>query len=101
MTIGKAIELCRTRRGMDLSDVAVLTHLSVSYLSLLERGKRSPNFSTLQKIASALNVPVFILTFLAETDQIHRLNPELAEKLSAEALQLTGSPIRKRGNLLK
>ena len=101
MTIGKAIEFCRTRREMDLSDVAVLARLSESYLSLLENGKRTPKFSTIQKIAAALDVPMIILTFLAERDEIHRINPELAEKLSSEALQLTGSPTRKCGKLPK
>ena len=92
MNLGKAIKLCRTQKNMKQSELADMVQISVSYLSLLEQGKRDPNFSIVQKIASALNVPVSILTFLgADKSELTDISPELAEKLSYTALQLIGA----------
>lgn len=89
MNVGKAVRLCRTQRGLSQSELAKTAGISVSYLSLLERGKRDPNFSTVEGIASALKVPVSILVFLATSnEEMSGLNPELREKLSYTALRL-------------
>jgi transcriptional regulator with XRE-family HTH domain len=89
MNVGKAIRLCRTQRGLSQSELAKIAGISVSYLSLLERGKRDPTFSTIEGIASALDVPVSILVFLAANDdELSGLGPELREKLSYTALRL-------------
>jgi transcriptional regulator with XRE-family HTH domain len=89
MDLGKAIKLCRTQKNMNQTELADLANISVSYLSLIERGKRDPNLSTVQNIASALNVPFSILVFLAaEKGELAEVDPELAEKLSYTALQL-------------
>ena len=89
MNLGNAIKLCRTQKNMNQAELAKLADISVSYLSLLERGKRDPNFSTVENIAAALNIPFSILMFLAaEKDELSGVNPELAEKLSFTALKL-------------
>lgn len=89
MNLGKAIKLCRTQRGLSQSELANLAAISVSYLSLLERGKRDPTFSIVEGIASALDVPVSILVFLsADDEEMSGLSPELREKLSYTALRL-------------
>lgn len=72
-------------------ELAERAGISVSYLSLLEQGKRDPSFSTVEKVSQALGVPLSILTFLAaEKSEIVELSPELAEKLSLLALNLIG-----------
>lgn len=88
MNIGKAIRLCRTQKDMSLEDLASKAGISVSYLSLLERGKRDPNFSILQKISLGLGVPVSILVFLAAKDELNTVSPELADKLANLSLSL-------------
>jgi transcriptional regulator with XRE-family HTH domain len=89
MNLGRAIKLCRTQKNLKQTELADRADISVSYLSLLERGKRDPNFSTVQNIAAALNIPVSILVFLAaEDDEIANISTELAEKLSYTALKL-------------
>jgi transcriptional regulator with XRE-family HTH domain len=89
MNVGNAIRLCRTRRGLSQSELANIAGISVSYLSLLERGKRDPTFSTIEGIAKALDVPVSILVFLAANDEeMSGLGSELREKLSYTALRL-------------
>ncbi len=93
MTLGKAIKTCRIQREMNQANLAKIAGISVPYLSLLEKGKRDPSFSTIQKIATALEVPMSLLVFLAaEKDEIIEISPELAEKLSLLALQLIGKP---------
>ena len=91
MNLGKAIKLCRTQKNLKQSDLAGRANISVSYLSLLEQGKRDPSFSMVENIASALKVPVSILVFLsAEKNELSDISSDLAEKLSFTALQLIG-----------
>jgi transcriptional regulator with XRE-family HTH domain len=91
MNIGKAIRLCRTQKEMSLDDLSSKVGISVSYLSLLERGKRDPNFSVLEKISVGLNVPVSILVFLAAKDELNEVSPDLADKLAKLSLNLIQS----------
>ena len=92
MNLGNAIKLCRTQKNMNQAELAKLADISTSYLSLLERGKRDPNLSTVKNIATALNIPFSILMFLAaDGDELSSVNPELAEKLSHTALKLIGA----------
>lgn len=92
MNIGNAIRLCRNQRGLTLSELAKICGFSVSYLSMLEKGKRDPSISTVQSIASALSVPMNILVFLgSDSSELEGMSIELTEKLSHTALSLIGS----------
>jgi transcriptional regulator with XRE-family HTH domain len=87
---------------MKQSDLAGLAQISVSYLSLLEQGKRDPSFSMIQNIASALNIPVSILVFLStEKNELTDISTDLAEKLSFTALQLIGASASGSADLSK
>lgn len=89
MNLGRAIRLCRTQRGLSQTELANNAGISVSYLSLLERGKRDPTLTTVGEIANALDIPVSILVFLAANeDDVSGLSPELREKLAYTALRL-------------
>ena len=89
MNIGKAIKLCRIQKNMRQSELAESSKISVPYLSLIEQGKRDPNFSVLQSLSNSLNVPLSILVFLAsDSSELKTLSPELFEKLSVTALEL-------------
>jgi transcriptional regulator with XRE-family HTH domain len=92
MNLGKAIRLCRTQKDMSLDDLSAKAKISISYLSLLERGKRDPNFSTLESIALGLEIPVSILIFLAKKDELTSISPELADRLANVTLSLIQSP---------
>lgn len=92
MNLGKAIKLCRTQKRITQSELARKANISVSYLSLLERDKRDPNFSTIESIGAALDVPLSVLIFLAsDKERLRSLSSDLAEKLSFVALQLIGT----------
>lgn len=47
----------RVRRKLSQEALAAKAGLSVSYISMLERGQRTPPLSTLESIAKALAVP--------------------------------------------
>lgn len=56
--LGKAIARARTSNGMTQEDLAVKTHLTQTFISLLETGQRKASMKTLEKIANALKVRV-------------------------------------------
>lgn len=74
---------------MTQTKLASETGLSVSYLSLLEKNKRDPSVSTVQKIADALAVPSSIIFFLAaDKSELKGLDDDIAEKLAFTALTI-------------
>ena len=77
--LGQRVRDLREAGGLSLRALADQSGLSVNTISLVENGKSSPSVSTLQKIASALNIPLvaFFLADRAEkkvtcTHQSHR-----------------------------
>ena len=94
MNIGQTIQLARSKRRLSQAALAKRAGLSVSYLSLLERGRRDPPLSTISLIAKALAMPVEILFFLgAEEGELGNLNRELAGQLAITALELLNEPL--------
>ena len=51
----------RARKNLSQREVADKAKVSVSYISMLERGQRSPPLETLEMIAKALGVAPLIL----------------------------------------
>ena len=94
MNISKALKLCRTQKGITKTELAEKADLSISYLSLLEQGKRDPNLSTINKLCIALNIPASIFMFLAsDVNELNGISKELAEKISLTALQLMAADV--------
>ena len=92
MQLGKAIKMCRERKGLSRTELADKAGISLSYLSLLEKNGRDPSVSKVKDISDALDVPTSILMFLAsDKDEIESISPELAEKLSLLSLKLMES----------
>lgn len=101
MNIGQAIHLARSKRKLSQKTLATRAEISVSYLSLLERSRRDPPLSTLQRIATALGMPLEILFFLgAEGSELGSLNRELAGQLAYTALELLNGPVPDQAELL-
>ncbi|WP_343740740.1 helix-turn-helix transcriptional regulator [Delftia tsuruhatensis] len=100
MNIGQAIQLARKKRRLSQSALAERADISVSYLSLLERGRRDPPLSTIKRIAAALVMPVEILFFLgAEDRELGQLNRDLAGQLAITALELLNEPLPEQTEL--
>lgn len=61
-SFGMRMRVRRQQIGMSLTDLAALTDLSASFLSLVERNLSRPSFESLRRIADALDVPPFGLS---------------------------------------
>jgi transcriptional regulator with XRE-family HTH domain len=51
---------------MTQAELAKMSGLTPEYISMVENDKKSPGFTTLQKLSKALNVPIFVLVLLSE-----------------------------------
>ena len=80
MTAKRKVETLRTLFGTRVrqlrvgarytqEDLAERASISVDFLSLIERGRNSPSFETIESIALALNVPVVELFTFGRGDQ--------------------------------
>jgi transcriptional regulator with XRE-family HTH domain len=58
LRIGEAIRALRTERGLSLRELSELTGFSISFLSLVERGRSSLALTSLQRVAQALGTTV-------------------------------------------
>jgi len=58
VTLGNKIREVRSLRGWTLKQMSEMSGLNINTLSLIEKGKTSPSIYTLQKLASALEVPL-------------------------------------------
>lgn len=56
--LGKKIRELRGLKGWTLKQIAEISDLNINTLSLIEKGKNSPSISTLQRLATAMNVPI-------------------------------------------
>jgi transcriptional regulator with XRE-family HTH domain len=56
--VGRCLRKLRTERSLSIRALAGLSGLNANTLSLIENGKTSPSVSTLQQLASALEVPI-------------------------------------------
>lgn len=65
LDVGRCLRKLRARRSLSLRSLAEQSGLNVNTLSLIENSKTSPSVSTLQQLASAMDVPI---TAFFETD---------------------------------
>jgi transcriptional regulator with XRE-family HTH domain len=59
--VGKYLQKQRTERKLTQEELAERADISVSYLSMLERGERAPHLQTLVALSEALAVPLVAL----------------------------------------
>lgn len=84
--VGKRVRKRRTALKLTQEELAALTGLDDSYISLLERGqRRNPGLDTLQKLAHALQTSISYL--IGETD-----DEEPLPKIAAHQQQRPGTP---------
>src|SRR6185312_15347446 len=85
--IGRAIHLCRSRKGWTQAELSKRTGIAASHLSMMERNKRDPSMTAMQALANAFAIPLNVLVFLAaDQNDLAGLTEELKEKLSRAAL---------------
>jgi transcriptional regulator with XRE-family HTH domain len=56
--VGSRLRFLRDQQGLSLRALAERCGLSINAISQIERGENSPTVSSLQRLASALNVPI-------------------------------------------
>jgi len=56
--VGKRLRTLREERGISIRELARRSQLSANALSMIERGMTSPSVSTLNKLATAMEVPI-------------------------------------------
>lgn len=66
--LGNAIRRLRLARYLSLDAVALDARIHLAHLSRIDRGQRSPSWSTLGGIADALKVTMTMLTMAAEAE---------------------------------
>jgi len=89
MNLGSAIKQCRKVKKISQTELANLSGLSVSHLSLIESNKREPSVSAVNVIANALGIPVSVLVFLAAKDEnLEELHDKHIERLTASIMEL-------------
>ena len=67
MNLGKRIQDLRRRRGLTTGELAARVQVTSGFISQLEHSKTDPSLQTLQRVASALQVP---LSYLLLDDNI-------------------------------
>jgi len=65
MNYGKGVRLARAVSGLSQKGLAARAQVDASYISMIERQLRSPSVTTLETIASALRVPLYVLILLS------------------------------------
>lgn len=90
MNYSKAVRMARAIANISQQELAKRASLNRSYISLIESGDRNATTETLEKIATAMDIPIHLFTLLAveESDnaaigkeQTHSLGVALAELL--------------------
>ncbi|MFN3309928.1 MAG: helix-turn-helix domain-containing protein, partial [Anaerolineales bacterium] len=56
--VGASLRAIRTQQGLSIRALAERSGLNVNTLSMIENNKTSPSVSTLQRLATALDVPI-------------------------------------------
>ena len=68
MTLGNAIKLIRTAKGVKQLTLAKQLDVSPNYVSLVEKDRREPSVGFLRKVAKELGVPVGLFFLWQDTD---------------------------------
>jgi transcriptional regulator with XRE-family HTH domain len=66
LAFGNTLKSLRLEKGFTQEKLAELCNLDVSFISMLENGKRQPTLSTIFSIASALNVKASSIILMIE-----------------------------------
>lgn len=96
LTLGNAIKLIRTARGISQRDLASELKISANYLSLIEGGKREPSLAFLNRLATELRVPIAML-FMFQGEPIPGVESTDVDKLKELLLKLDRFVVDKTG----
>jgi len=98
MIIGSRLRKLREERHFSQGDIEKRTGLLRCYVSRVENGHTVPSLETLERLASALELPLYMLFY--EGDEPPAL-PKLSKRQSAEELALAEASAEERRFLTK
>ncbi|HUI41120.1 MAG TPA: helix-turn-helix transcriptional regulator [Terriglobia bacterium] len=99
MFIGQRIRELRERKGLSQNDIEEASGLRQWYLSWVEHGQTVPSLETLERIAAALEVPLYWLFYSEDDSAASR--QALTARSAETALSEAGSPAGETRFLLK
>lgn len=89
MDFAKATKLGRALKGFQQKDLARLSGLDPSLISLIESGKRNPSQSTIQQIAEAFGIPPHLFTLMAaEKNDLRLIGPHEMARVTESLAEL-------------
>ena len=92
MNFGRALRIARALRDLSQKDLAKRASLTPSFISLLEKNLRQPSAETQQRIATALEIPTYILALLAAREsELKGVTTEQALAIGMELIKLVAS----------
>jgi transcriptional regulator with XRE-family HTH domain len=68
LQFGQRLQHLRQAKGLTQANLAEQVGVTVEFISLLERGVNAPSFETLEKLARALQMPVYQLFLFEKGD---------------------------------
>jgi hypothetical protein len=79
VTLGSAIKLIRTAKGVKQLTLAKQLEVSPNYISLVEKDRRDPSVGFLKRLARELGVPVGLFFLWQDTGDSDRSNRDMVE----------------------
>jgi transcriptional regulator with XRE-family HTH domain len=100
MDYGKALRIARAVSGVSQTALAKKSGLDASYISLIEKGSRTPSLPTLERLSRALGVPGHLVMLLAAESQDYKIASAEqiteAARLLVEFIVSNGLPSKRR-----
>jgi transcriptional regulator with XRE-family HTH domain len=93
VTLGNAIKLIRTAKGIKQLTLASQLGVSPNYISLVEKDKREPSIGFIRKLATSLEVPVGLF-FLWQDASNSKVDDKNIDELKMLLLRIQAMYIR-------
>jgi transcriptional regulator with XRE-family HTH domain len=93
MSVGKRIRQLRERKGLSQGDIEAVSGMLRAYISRVEHDHTVPSLETVERFASALDVPLYQL-FCEDKDALPARNPGETTDAIAKESERSGSEAR-------
>ena len=89
MNYGRALRIARAFRNLSQKELAQRTELDASYISLLEKNRRSPCQDAQERISKVLGVPASLMTLLgAGESELQGITEDQAKEVGKTLITL-------------
>jgi len=89
MDYGRALRIARAFRNLSQKELAQRTELDASYISLLEKNRRSPSREAQERISKVLGVPASLMTLLsADEAELQGITEDQAKEVGQTLITL-------------